>query len=610
MTESRLRSVELWDAEVEWEKRDDGCILVWQKGDLDPYPARLSDRIKYWAETAPDRTWMAERGPDTQWYHVSYSQLLKDIRAIGQVLLDHGLSEDRPLLILSGNSIAHAVMALGAQYVGVPSAAIAPAYALVSSGYEKLKSVCDQITPGAVFAENMERFAPAVDAVIPDVPRFGVEGDKLAMSWEAVLDTKPTDAVEAANAATGPDTVAKFVFTSGTTGNPKAVITTQKMLCSNQEIVADCFRYFREEPPVLLDWAPWNHVAAGNKVFNMNIYNGGSYYIDGGKPAPGAIDLTVRNLLDVSPNWYFNVPVGYEMLVHAMKENEDLRKSFFKNLKLMMYAGAAMAEHTWADLDRLAVETTGERVLLATGLGSTETAPFAFFCTEPQDKPGNVGIPSREVILKLVPNEGKWEARVKSPSVTPGYWRDPKTSAEHFDDEGFYMMGDALRFADPDDPSKGFYFDGRVAENFKLATGTWVSVGTLRAKLTDALGGLARDVVIVGEGHESLGAMLVPFRPAIEKVVDGGASMDDETLFNHPQLRSAIAGRLAEYNKTATGSSMRIPQVIIMTEPLNLDRGEVTDKGSVNQRAVLRNHAEFAMTLYTDDDHVIFSGQG
>ncbi|MDF0598325.1 feruloyl-CoA synthase [Psychromarinibacter halotolerans] len=610
MTESSLRSVELWDAEVEWEKRDDGSILVWQKGELNPYPDRMSDRIKHWAETAPDRIWMAERGPDTQWYRVSYAQLLADIRAIGQVLLDLGLSEERPLLILSGNSIAHAVMALGAQYVGVPSAAIAPAYALVSDGYEKLKSVRDQITPGAVFAENMERFAPAVDAVMPDLPRLGVEGDGLAMSWEDVLDTTPTDAVEAANAATGPDTVAKFVFTSGTTGNPKAVTTTQRMLCSNQEIVADCFRYFRSEPPVLLDWAPWNHVAAGNKVFNMCIYHGGTYYLDGGKPAPGAIDLTIRNLLDVSPNWYFNVPVGYEMLVHAMKENEELRKSFFKNLKLMMYAGAAMAEHTWADLDRLAIETTGERVLLATGLGSTETAPFAFFCTEPQDKPGNIGIPSREVVLKLVPNEGKWEARVKSPSITPGYWRDPKTSAEHFDEEGFYLMGDALRFADPDDPSKGFFFDGRVAENFKLATGTWVSVGTLRAKLTDALGGLARDVVIVGEGHESLGAMLVPFRPAIEKIVDGGASMDDETLFNHPTLRSEIATRLAAYNKTATGSSMRIPQVIVMTDPLNLDRGEVTDKGSVNQRAVLRNHAEFAMTLYTDDDHVIFSGQG
>lgn len=608
MSESKLRAVELWDAKVAWDKRDDGSILVWQEGELDPYPDRLSDRIAHWAAETPDRTWMAERGPDGAWVRVSYSELLSHIRAIGQALLDIGLGEDKPLIILSGNSLGHALMALGAQYVGVPSAAIAPAYAL-SGGFEKLKSVRDQITPGAVYAEDTAPFAPAITEVFPGLPVFGRKGDGRATDWDALLATAPTEAVDKANAATGPDTVAKFVFTSGTTGNPKAVITTQKMLCSNQEIVADCFRYFRTEPPVLLDWAPWNHVAAGNKVFNMNIYNGGTYYIDDGKPGPGAIDKTIRNLKDVSPNWYFNVPVGYEMLVHAMQEDAELRQSFFRDLKLMMYAGAAMAEHTWADLDRLAIQTTGERVLLATGLGSTETAPFAFFCTEPQDRPGNIGIPSREVLLKLVPNEGKLEARIKSPSVTPGYWRDPKTTAEHFDEEGFYMMGDALRFADPDDPAKGFFFDGRVAENFKLATGTWVSVGTLRGKLTDALGGLARDVVIVGEGHESLGAMLIPFRPAIEKVVPGGADMDDETLFNHPALRSEIAARLADYNKTATGSSMRIPQAIVMDRPLDLDKGEVTDKGSVNQRAVLRNHAEFAMTLYTDDDHVIFSGQ-
>ncbi|WP_172292539.1 feruloyl-CoA synthase [Pseudoruegeria sp. HB172150] len=608
MSESRLRSVELWDAEVEWETRDDGSILVWQKGKLNPYPDRMSDRITHWAKEAPDRTWMAERGPDGAWQPVTYKELLEHIRAIGQALLDLGLSAEKPLIILSGNSIAHALVALAAQHVGVPSAAIAPAYSLVSDGYEKLKSVRDQITPGAVFTQNTTKFTPAMDDVFSGLPRLGVSGAGLTIEWDDLLATVPTEAVDIANAATGPDTVAKFMFTSGTTGNPKAVITTQRMLCSNQEIVADCFRYFRTEPPVLLDWAPWNHVASGNKVFNMNIYNGGSYYIDGGKPVPGAIDLTIKNLKEISPTWYFNVPVGYEMLVHAMKEDADLRKSYFKDLKLMMYAGAAMAEHTWADLDRLAVETTGERVFLTTGLGSTETAPFAFFCTEPQDKPGNVGIPSREVLLKLVPNEGKWEARVKSPSVTPGYWRDEKLTSEHFDEEGFYLLGDALRFADPDDPSKGFFFDGRVAENFKLATGTWVSVGTLRAKLTDALEGLARDVVIVGEGHESLGAILIPFRPAIEKIVPGAAGMDDDTLFNHPALRRAIADKLAAYNEHATGSSMRVPKAVVMTEPLNLDKGEVTDKGSVNQRAVLRNHHAFALTLYSDDDHVIFSG--
>ncbi|MDF0602538.1 feruloyl-CoA synthase [Psychromarinibacter sp. C21-152] len=608
MSESKLRAVELWDTDVAWEKRDDGTMLVWQTGALPPYPDRLSDKIHHWADAAPDRTWMAERGPDDAWIRVSYAELLGHIRAIGQALLDLGLTVDRPLVILSSNSIGHALMALGAQYVGVPSAAIAPAYSL-SGGYEKLTSVRDQITPGAVYAEDADRFGPAIAEVFAGLPVFGRAGAGLHADWDALLATEPTEAVDRANAATGPDTVAKFVFTSGTTGNPKAVITTQRMLCSNCEIITDAYAYFRKEPPVLCDWAPWNHVASGNKVFNMAFYNGGTFYIDDGKPAPGAIEKTIRNLREISPTWYFNVPVGYEMLVHAMQEDDALRRNFFRDLKIMMYAGAAMAEHTWADLDRLSVETTGERVLLMTGLGATETSPSALYQTEPQDRPGNIGIPCKSYTLKLVPNEGKLEARVKGPSVTPGYWRDETLTAEAFDTEGFYKLGDALRFADPDDPSKGFFFDGRVAENFKLATGTWVSVGMLRAKLTDALEGLARDVVIVGEGHESLGAMLIPFRPAIEKVVPGGAEMDDETLFNHPVLRREIAARLAAYNKTASGSSTRIPQAIVMDRPLDLDKGEVTDKGSVNQRAVLRNHAEFAMTLYTDDDHVIFSGQ-
>ncbi len=605
MSESKLRTVELWEARVAWDKRPDGSVLVWQENPLDPWPVRMSDKIAHWAETAPDRVWMAERGPEGDWLRVTYGQLLDRIRAVGQVLLDLELSEQRPLVILSGNSIAHALAALGAQYVGVPSAAIAPAYSLAGDTFGKLIQVRDQITPGAVFADDTGRFAAAMDAVFPGLPRLGLSGPGRALTWEAVLATPPSAAVDAANAATGPDTVAKFVFTSGTTGAPKAVITTQKMLCSNQELVADCFRFFRAEPPVLLDWAPWNHVASGNKVFNMNIYHGGTYHIDHGRPTRDAIAETIRNLHDVSPNWYFNVPVGYEMLVHAMEEDSALRESFYRNLKLMMYAGAAMAEHTWADLDRLAIQATGERVLLATGLGSTETAPFALFCTEPQDKPGNVGIPARGITLKLVPNEGKWEARVKGASITPGYWRDPVKTAEAFDDEGFYCLGDAFRFADPEDPAKGFFFDGRVAENFKLDTGTWVAVGALRAKLTDALGGLARDVVIVGESRSSLGALLLPVRPAAEREVPGGEAMSDAELFNHPAFREAIGARLSAYNKTATGSSMRVPQAMVMIEPLDLEKGEVTDKGSVNQRAVLRHRADLAEALYTDDPRVI-----
>lgn len=607
MPDQKLRPVDLWDADVQWERRDDGSILVWQSGALPAYPDRLSDRIHKWAAQCPDRLWMAERDDTGAWAGVRYADLLTRIRSIGQALLDLGLSADRPLVILSGNSVAHALMALAAQYVGIPSAALAPAYSLATQGFEKLGSIQSQITPGAVFADQPDRFAAAINAVFPALPILGLKGPQLAITWDALNATRVTDAVDRANAATGPDSVAKFMFTSGTTGSPKAVIQTQRMLCSNMAMVFDCYAFLQKEPPILLDWAPWNHVASGNKVFNMAIYGGGTFYVDQGKPAPHLIGETIRNLHDVSPNWFFNVPVGYEMLVEAMRGDDALRRSYFKNLKLMMYAGAAMAEHTWAELDRLAIDTTGGRVFLSTGLGATETAPFALFCTEQQDVPGNIGVPAKGMVLKLVPNEGKLEARLKGPNVTPGYWRDPDLTSQAFDDEGFYRLGDALRFADPDDPARGFFFDGRVAENFKLATGTWVAVGALRARLIDALGGLARDVVIAGEGRDDLAALLVPFRPAIERIVPGGENMDDAALFDHPDLRAEIARLLAAHNARATGSSLRMPRVMVLDAPLSLDRGEVTDKGSVNQRMVLRLRADLVAALYDDDKRTIQS---
>ncbi len=608
MSDAKMRDVAFWDVDIAWEKRPDGTILVWQTGDLPPYPNRLSDKIKHWANATPDQVWMAERGPDGDWIKVTYSEMYTQIRAIGQVLLDMGLNSEKPLLILSENSIEHGLMALGAQYVGVPSAAIAPAYCLMSNDYAKLKSIADQITPGAIFAKDVTPFSPAISAVFGEtLPVLTLTDGKSAVAWSDILATKPGTAVDDANAATGPDTVAKFMFTSGTTGSPKAVIQTQRMLCSNQEMVLDCYQYLKDEPPVVVDWAPWNHVASGTKVFNMVIYSGGTFYLDAGKPSPKLIGETIRNLREVSPNWYFNVPAGYEMLVEAMKRDPVLRQSFFKDLKLMMYAGAAMAAHTWRDLENLAVETLGTRVFLSTGLGSTETAPFALFSTEPQDVPGNIGIPSKGLTLKLVPIDGKLEAHLKGPSITPGYWRNPTLTAEAFDEEGYYNLGDALRFADPEDPSKGFYFDGRTAENFKLATGTWVGVGPLRAKLTDAMAGLARDVVIAGEGRDALGAMLVPFRPAMERLVEGGETLEDDVLFAHPNIRANIAENLAKYSATAPGSSTAVRRAIILVDPLDLDQGEVTDKGSVNQRAVLRNRAALVETLFSDDPRVILA---
>lgn len=604
MTDSTIRPAALWSPRITWQDRPDGSIVLRQKDPLGAHPDRMSDRIAHWAEAAPDRVWMTERGPDGGWQGVSYGALAGHVQAIGQGLLDLGLSVDRPLLILSGNSVGHALMALGAQHAGIPSAAIAPAYALASGDQDKLRAVRDQITPGAVYAEDAAPFAAALDGVLAGLPVIGRRGP-VALTLEAILRTRPGPGVAAAHAATGPDTVAKFMFTSGTTGSPKAVITTQRMLCANAEQSTDCFAYLRDEPPVVLDWSPWNHVAGGNKVFNVTLYNGGTLHIDGGRPTREAFGQTIANLREIRPTWYWNVPFGYEMLAEAMEADPALAQSFFHDLKVMFYAGAAMARHTWDKLDALSRQVHGRRVLLTTGLGSTETAPFAIFNTDPGAEAGNVGLPARDLILKLVPVDGKWEARVKGPNVTPGYWRNPALTAEVFDDEGFFCLGDALRFAVPGDPSAGFFFDGRVAENFKMSTGTWVNVGALRARLIDAMGGLVRDAVILGEGQGRLSALLLPFRPAIERLIPGGAGLSDAALLAHPDLRRALAAGLSAHNAAHPGLSLRIDRAMVIDRPLSFERGEVTDKGSVNQRAIRNGRPDLAARLEAGGAEVI-----
>lgn len=601
-----MRAVRLWEPELAWTTREDGSTLIWREDRLGDYPDRLTDMIDHWAEKTPDQTWMAQRDGDG-WRRVSYAQMRDRVRRIGAWLLQRDLSAARPVIILSGNSLEHALIALGAQYAGIPSAAISPAYALVSTDYAKLKSIAAQITPGAIFVQDATGFADAIAAVFgPDIPVISVTGDlpgRETHPYDQLLQTQPGPQLDAAHQAIGLETVAKFLFTSGTTGSPKAVIQTNRMLCSNMAMVRDCFAFMQDEPPVVCDWAPWNHTASGNKVFNMALFNGGTYYIDEGKPTPKGIAETIRNLREVSPTWYFNVPAGFEALVHAMERDDVLRTSFFRDLKLLMYAGAGLAAHTWQDLDRLAVRTLGHRVLMAAGLGATETAPFALMCVDPQDAPGNIGIPAQGVELKLVPVDDKLEARLRGPNITPGYWRAPDLTRDAFDEEGFYRLGDALRYAVPGDPAKGFYFDGRIAENFKLQTGTWVAVGALRAQIVNQMGGLVSDAVIAGENRETLAALLVPALPAMRELAPSGTP--DEALPDHPQIRAAIGARLAEHVAQSTGSATRITRVLLMREPLSLDRGEVTDKGSINQRAVLRHRSDLIDEVYGEGAAVI-----
>jgi feruloyl-CoA synthase len=609
MTMNAVQAVKLWSPNLAWQEQPNGEILVWRQDELGPYPEKLNERLVHWAQATPARTWMADRQGREAWRKVNYAEALDRVRRIGQFLLDRGLSVERPLLILSENSLEHALMALGAQHVGVASAAITPAYA-TSGDLGKLVDICRQITPGLVFAEDAAPFRKALEEVFDDgTPFVGVrnlpEGRASTFSFEDVLKTEPTEAVDQAFAAVGPDTIAKFLFTSGTTGSPKAVIQTQRMLCSNQEMVADCYAFFRDEPPVVVDWAPWNHTAAGNKVFNLVVYNGGTYYIDRGKPSPALIGQTLDNLRDISPTWYFNVPAGYEMLIQAMRHDEALRRNFFRDLKVLMYAGAGMAQHTWDALLELSETTLGHKVPLGTGLGSTETAPFSIYCTDPQPNPGNIGIPAQGVTIKLVPIDDKYEMRLKGPNITPGYWRNPVLTAEAFDEEGFYRIGDTVRFAVAGDPRKGFLFDGRLAENFKLQTGTWVAVGPLREQFVNQFGGLIRDAVITGENRAELGALITPFMPALRELVPEGQDLADAEIINHPQVRASIAARLAEHQRQASGSATRVARVLIMSEPLRFERGEVTDKGSINQRAVLLHRKDLVEALYADAPGVI-----
>jgi feruloyl-CoA synthase len=553
--------------EVHAERRADGAILLRAKQPLDAYPRHLLERLRFWAGRAPDRVLFAQREASGGWRSITYSQALDSSRRTGSFLLRKKLSAERPLVVLSGNDIEHALLHLGAMYVGVPYAPVSPAYSLLSTDFAKLRFIRDLLTPGLVFA-NGAQFRPALEVF---------RGTPVLERFDDALRENSHQEAETAHARVGPDTIAKFLFTSGSTGTPKAVINTQRMWCSNQAMIASMFAFFRDEPPVIVDWAPWHHTAAGNHDLGLVIYNGGSYYIDEGKPMPGAIEATVRNLREIAPTWYFNVPKGYEALLPYLREDAALRKNFFSRLNVLWFAGAAIAQHVFDEIKALARETRGEPIPFLTGLGSTETAPYAMGRMWEAQDASNMGLPPPGQEMKLVPMAGKYEARLKGPNVTPGYWRQPELTRAAFDDEGFYRLGDAFAFANEKKPEAGLLFRGRIAEDFKLSTGTWVNVGPLRARFIEHFAPLARDVVIAGEGRSELGALIFPA---------GNASPHELQL------------RLSTFR--STGSSNRIARAIVLEEPPSLDAGEMTDKGSINQRAVLNRRQAAVEELFRE----------
>jgi feruloyl-CoA synthase len=599
-----LRPVRMGTMRAESIRRPNGTICVRALDPLGPHPRTMTDRLDEWAANTPDAIFIADRGMKGAWRTVTYAEASRVIRSLAQALLDADLSAERPLVILSGNEIEHALVGYAAMLVGIPHAPISPAYSLISKDHAKLRHIVGLLEPGMVYVNDGAKFATAIDAAIdPATPltvRKNPPAGRATRLFDDLAETAPTDAVAAANAAIGPDTIAKFLFTSGSTGMPKAVITTQRMLTCNQEMIRTALAFLADEPPVMLDWMPWNHVAGGSHNLGIALYNGGSFYIDDGMATPEGIKRTVRNLEEISPTLYFNVPKGYELLVEHLAANDALRNNFFRRLKLMQYAGASLSQHTWDGLDRAARAATGERIMIITGYGSTETAPFAFTTTWAVDRVGLVGLPAAGLEVKLVPNGEKLELRLRGPNVTPGYWKQPDKTAESFDEEGYYKIGDALKFADPDDIGRGFVFDGRVTEDFKLSTGTWVNVSGVRLAAISACTPLIRDIVLTGLDRNHIGALIFPDLDACRNVAGHESGADAEAVVAHPAVRAAFQARLDALAAKATGSASHIARAILLTAPPSIDAGEVTDKGSINQRAVMAARAGLAEDLYAE----------
>ncbi|WP_411880757.1 feruloyl-CoA synthase [Polaromonas sp. YR568] len=580
--------------------------------DLENYPARITDRLQHWALTAPGRSFMARRekqadGTAGAWRHLSYGQAWAAARSIAQALLDRGLGAERPVLILSGNDLEHAQLALGCLVAGVPFVPVSPQYSLLSQDYDKLRHVIKTVTPGLVFAADAG-YARAIQATLGEevevVLAAGRMDGRPGTRFAELAATPATASVDRAMQATGPDTIVKFLFTSGSTRQPKAVINTQRMWCANQQQMAQSMPALQEEPLVLVDWLPWSHTFGGNHNFGMVLFHGGTLYIDDGKPTPALMHETLSNLREIAPTVYFNVPTGFEAIAQAMKTDAQLRRTLLSRVRMFFYAGAALAQPVWDSLYESQEKEIGERIAMVTGLGMTESAPFAIFVTSPDVKAGDLGVPAPGMELKLAAVDGKTEVRYKGPNISPGYWRAPQETAQAFDDEGFFCTGDAVRWIDEGNIHLGLKFDGRIAEDFKLATGTFVSVGPLRAKIVAAGAPYVQDVVLTGINLKEVGALVFP-TPAVRALAGLAPEAPLREVLECEQVTRHFQELLDRLAQNATGSASCVSRLLLMHEPPSFDKGEVTDKGSINQRAVLTHREALVAALHDDTAHPI-----
>lgn len=612
---AEFHPVNIKDFGVSIENAADGVQYVTSTEPLAEYPVKLTDKLVHWATETPDTVLINQRGESGEWESLTFAQTLERVRSIASWMLTQNLSNDRPVVILSGNSTEHLLVALASMYIGVPFSPISTAYSLISSDYGKLRHVFDTLTPGLIFTDNLGPYRDAIDAVntgkapvLTCSADHATDGLNYAVSnLSDALNTAASTEADAVHAGLTGDAIAKFLWTSGSTGMPKAVINTQQMICANQEMVRSVYAFLKDEKPVILDWLPWNHTFGGNQNIGMAVYNGGTFYIDEGKPVPKMIHHTMENLKEISPTIYFNVPKGYELMAKELKANPEIAKSLFKNLKMFFFAGAGLAQHVWDQLDELSVEHTGKKVPMVTGLGATETAPSVLFASVEESASGVIGSPAPGIKLKLLPNGDKTEIRVKAVTITPGYWRNEEQTKKAFDEEGYYCLGDAVKWIDPEAPNRGMLFDGRVSEDFKLDTGTWVSVGTLRANLIHHFAPYVQDAVICGRDRGYIAAMIFPDWAHLQALVPGGKDMDNETLVAEPHVKEVMAERLEQMAASSTGSSTRVKRICILTELPSIDGNEITDKGSINQRAVMSRREGIMNSLYEESpaDHVI-----
>lgn len=588
---------------IDVERRRDGSLILTSPVPLGDHPPTVGSLLAHWARAAPERLFLAERAGGT-WRKVTYGEAARRSARIAAALLARGLGPERPVLSLSANAVDLALLKLACQRIGVPFVPVSPAYSLMSRDHAKVVAIVNLVRPGMIYVADGPPFAAAlaaldldgVEVVTSGAPPAGIA----ATPFATLMQGAPSAALAAAEAAVGPDSVAKILFTSGSTGMPKGVVNTQRMLMVNQQQILHCWPFIDEAPPVLLDWLPWHHTFGGNYNFNLVLRHGGEFWIDEGRPAPGLIERTAANLRDVSPTVYFNVPAGFGALLPFLESDAALAASFFRRLRIIMYAGAALPPDLWARLEAVSMKTIGRKVPMTSCWGSTETAPLATSAHFPLDRAGVIGLPVPGVAVKMVPSGGKLELRVKGPNVFPGYFRRPDLTEAAFDEEGFYRMGDAGRFADPDDPTKGIVFDGRVTEDFKLSTGTWVNAGAVRVAALAAASPLLQDAVVCGHDRGYVALLAWPNVAACRAAAGLAADVPIEAVLAAPALRDHLKRGLAAYNRTSPGSSTRIARLLLMAEPASIDGNEITDKGYINQRATLERRAALVERLYRD----------